>query len=67
MKQEIVKDLTTAELNEKLAVEKELLTRLKLSHAVSPVENPMKIRESRKAVARLNTELRKRQLAEAAK
>lgn len=64
MKQEIVKDLTTAEVKDRLATERETLTRLKLSHAVSPVENPMTIRSSRKAIARLETELRKRQLAE---
>lgn len=64
MKQEIVKDLTTAEVKDRLATERETLTRLKLSHAVSPVENPMTIRNSRKAIARLETELRKRQLAE---
>ncbi|UPT65504.1 MAG: 50S ribosomal protein L29 [Sphingobacteriales bacterium JAD_PAG50586_3] len=64
MKQEIVKDLTTAEVKDRLATERETLTRLKLSHAVSPVENPMTIRYSRKAIARLETELRKRQLAE---
>lgn len=64
MKQEIIKDLTTAEVKDKLSAERETLTRLKLSHSVSPVENPMTIRNSRKAVARLETELRKRQLAE---
>jgi len=64
MKQEIIKDLTTAEVKDKLATERETLNRLKLSHAVSPVENPMTIRYSRKAIARLETELRKRQLAE---
>jgi large subunit ribosomal protein L29 len=64
MKQEIVKDLTTAEVKEKLSAERETLTRLKLSHGVSPVEDPMTIRYSRKAIARLETELRKRQLAE---
>ncbi len=65
MKQQIVKDLTSAELLEKIAEEQELLTRMKLNHGVSAVENPMKIRQSRRAVARLKTELRKRQLAEA--
>jgi len=67
MKQEIVKDLTTQELNDKIVETTDLLGRLKLSHGVSPVENPMKIRETRKAVARLQTELQKRKLAEAAK
>ena len=34
-----------------------------LNHTVNPLENPMKIRFTRRIIARLNTELRKRQLA----
>ena len=63
MKQDIVKDLTTDELKEKLADEKASLTKMRMSHAVSPIENPMKLRNSRKVIARLRTELRKRELA----
>jgi large subunit ribosomal protein L29 len=36
---------------------------MKINHTVSPVENPMKIRESRKLIARLSTELTKKQKA----
>lgn len=60
MKQDIVKDLTTEEIREKIAQERAMYTKLKMSHAVSPIENPMKIRASRRAIARLETEYRKR-------
>ncbi|MCO6500673.1 MAG: 50S ribosomal protein L29 [Vicingus serpentipes] len=62
MKQIDIKDLSVEDLTEKFAEQKEVLTKLKLSHSVSPLENPMQIKTVRKTVARLNTELRKRQL-----
>lgn len=62
MKQSIIKDLTTNELQDKIAEEKSALAKLKMNHSISPIENPMKIRESRKAIARLNTELVKREI-----
>ena len=60
MKQAVIKELSTSELQEKLAEEKNNYFRLKSSHAVSSIENPMKIRVSRRTVARLATELKKR-------
>ncbi|MBK9400969.1 MAG: 50S ribosomal protein L29 [Bacteroidetes bacterium] len=60
MKQSIVKDLTTDEVREKMSDERASYTKMKMAHAVSPVENPMKLRASRRAIARLETELRKR-------
>jgi len=60
MKQSIVKDLTTDEIREKIKEEKASYVKLKMAHAVSPVENPMKIRASRRAIARMITELKKR-------
>lgn len=57
MKNQEIKGLNTAELNEKLAAEKETLRKLKFAHKVSAIENPMKIKETRKTIARLNTEL----------
>jgi large subunit ribosomal protein L29 len=62
MKQEVVKEMSTADILDRLAEEKKLLTRLKLNHAVSPLENPHKITESKKTIARMQTELRKREL-----
>ena len=62
MKNSEIKELTTAEIIEKISVTKEELIRMKLNHSVNPLENPVKIRYARKDVARLNTELRNRQL-----
>jgi large subunit ribosomal protein L29 len=52
-----IKGLSIDELKNTIAEQKEQLRRLKFAHAVSEVENPMKIRVTRKTIARLNTEL----------
>lgn len=64
MKTSEIKELTTPEIVERLQVEKENLVRLKLNHAVSPLDNPMKIKESKRNIARLKTILRERELNE---
>ena len=64
MKQEVVRELSTNDIRERLEEEKKQLTKLKLNHAVSPLENPNKIKAYRKTIARLVTEIRKRQIAE---
>ncbi|MCL2682584.1 MAG: 50S ribosomal protein L29 [Bacteroidales bacterium] len=64
MKAEVVRELSTPEIKERLAEERNNLTKLKLNHAISPLDNPRKIGENRKTVARLLTELKKRELAE---
>jgi len=58
MKNSDIKALTLAELTEKIASEKEALRKLQFAHQVSAIENPMKIKDTRKLIARLNTELR---------
>jgi len=60
MKQSIVKDLTTDEVRDKIKEERISYNKMKMAHAVSPIENPMKIRESRRLIARLETEILKR-------
>ncbi|HHL51847.1 MAG TPA: 50S ribosomal protein L29 [Flammeovirgaceae bacterium] len=45
-----------------MASEKEILQKLKFAHAISPIENPMKIRATRRLIARLYTALRQKQL-----
>lgn len=60
MKYEEVKELTTQELTDRIAEEKSNLTRLKFSHAVSALENPLRIRLLKRDIARLNTELTRR-------
>ena len=62
MKTSEIKDLTTEEIREKIETEKADLTKMKMNHAVSPLENPMLIRTTRRNIARLMTELRKREL-----
>jgi large subunit ribosomal protein L29 len=62
MKNSEIRELTAKELIEKLEDEKSLLVRMRLNHAVSPLDNPNKLGESKKLVARLNTEIRKREL-----
>ena len=62
MKQRVVAELSTPELKERLTEETLQLSKLTLNHAVSPIENPNKIKEQRKTVARIKTELRKREL-----
>ena len=62
MKTSEIKDLTTEEIKEKIETEKAALTKMKMNHAVSPLENPMIIRSTRRNIARLMTELRKREL-----
>lgn len=62
MKASEIRDLTTEEIKEKISAERAALAKLRLNHAVSPLENPMQIRVTRKNIARLLTELRKREL-----
>jgi large subunit ribosomal protein L29 len=64
MKNSEVIGLTSKEIVEKIETEKYNLTRLRLNHAVSPIENPQRIKEVRRIIARLKTELRKRELNE---
>ena len=63
MKNSEIKALSFDELKQKLASEQEAYRKLKFAHEISPVENPMKIRETRKLIARLQTELRAKELA----
>jgi len=57
MKNTEIKVLTPEELKEKIGSEQENLRKIRFAHQISSIENPMKIREARKLVARLKTEL----------
>jgi large subunit ribosomal protein L29 len=61
MKNADIKALSAAELNEKIASEKETLRKMQFAHQVSAIENPMKLRETRALIARLKTELTAKQ------
>jgi large subunit ribosomal protein L29 len=60
MTQGEVKELSTKDLAEKITEQKASLTKVKMGHKVSPIENPLKIREARRTIARLQTELNHR-------
>lgn len=64
MKQKEVKELSIEELGEKLKSFKKELSEMKMTHAISPIENPMQIKNLRKTVARINTELTSRSIQE---
>jgi len=62
MKQAEIKELSVEELQQKLVGVKKEYADLKIAHSVTPLENPMQIRKTRRTVARLATELTKREL-----
>lgn len=59
-----IRELSTSEIQERIDTENSLLIKLKMNHAVSPLDNPLKITVARKNIARLKTELRQRLLTE---
>ena len=61
MKQSEIKELSVEELQEKLSITKKNYTDLKLAHAISPLESPMQLKSLRRTVARIATELNKRE------
>lgn len=64
MKASEIQGLTVTEIQEKLASARLELQKLKLTHVISPIENPMKIKHIRKDIARLMTILHQKQITE---
>ena len=62
MKTSEIKELTAKEIQERLEVQQNRLDTLKLNHAISPLDNPLQIKEARRTIARLATELRQREI-----
>ncbi|MFI3285564.1 MAG: 50S ribosomal protein L29 [Rikenellaceae bacterium] len=60
MKSVELKELSVADLQERIAAEKAQLSQLKVQHAVSPIENPSIIKKSRRDIARMETVLREK-------
>ena len=67
MKSSEIRELSNQELLERIDNEKTALVRMRLNHAISPLDNPQKIRESRKTIARLMTEMRNREISKKTK
>jgi large subunit ribosomal protein L29 len=62
MKTSEIKELSTPDLLERIDTEKTLLVRMKLNHAITPLDNPQKVKELKLTIARLHTEMRTREL-----
>lgn len=62
MKNNEIKELSSTELQDKLVALQAELVKMRMNHAVSPLENPLSLRSQRKDIARLLTEQRKREL-----
>lgn len=62
MKASVVREMTTQEIVEQLEEEKLSYSKMKMAHTISPLENPILLRNKRKDIARLASELRSRQI-----
>jgi len=67
MKTSEIKELSTPDLLERIDTEKTMLVRMRLNHAITPLENTQKLKEAKTTVARLLTELRARELKQKSK
>ncbi len=63
MKKEEIKELSIQELAAQLEVAEKAYRELKVAHAISPIDNPAKITKDRRAIARLKTVLRQKEIA----
>jgi large subunit ribosomal protein L29 len=61
MKIKEIRELTDNELRERELTERETLVRMRLNHAITPLDNPLQIKEVRRTIARLVTEIRARE------
>jgi large subunit ribosomal protein L29 len=61
MKQQEITKLSVEDVKKSIAKFSEQLVKMKLTHSVAPMENPIQIRNIRKTIARLSTELTKRE------
>jgi large subunit ribosomal protein L29 len=57
MKSSEIRELSNSDLQDKLAVEREALAKINFTHGISSLENPMELRQRRKNIARLLTEV----------
>ena len=62
MKTKELKELETKDLVEQMEAEVAKLSQMKLNHAITPLENPSRIKAVRRDIARMKTELRQREL-----
>ncbi len=60
MKQSEIKVLSIEQLEQNISIEKDRILKLQFAHAITPIENPMRIRQSRRLIAQLMTEFNAR-------
>lgn len=62
MKNEEIKELSTQDLKDRLEQAQKDYLQQKINHTISPIDNPAKITQDRKNIARMKTELHQREL-----
>jgi large subunit ribosomal protein L29 len=62
MKTSEIRELSTPDLLERIDTERTMLVRMKLNHAITPLDDTQKVKEVKLTIARLLTELRTREL-----
>jgi large subunit ribosomal protein L29 len=62
MKTSEIKELSNPDLLERIDTERTMLVRMRLNHAITPLDNPQKIKQVKLTIARLLTELQSREL-----
>jgi large subunit ribosomal protein L29 len=61
MKISEIRELSTSDLIERIDTERTMIVRMKLNHAITPLDNPQKLKQTKLTIARLLTELRNRE------
>ena len=64
MKAKEIRELSVAEIEQRIAEEQESLQHLNFQHAIADIQNPMQLRDSRRLVARLKTILKEKKAAD---
>jgi large subunit ribosomal protein L29 len=67
MKSNVLIEMPDNEISDLLSEERDRLAKMKMSHAVSPLENPHQIRFTKRIIARIMTEIRRREIAQVQK
>ena len=62
MKSNVLKEMPDNELNDLLFETRDRLSKMKMSHSVSPLDNPHQIRYAKRDIARILTEKRRREI-----
>ena len=62
MKIKEIRELSSKELLERIEAETSSLSKNRINHSISPLDNPSVIKDQRRTIARLKTELRQREL-----